>query len=191
MRNGRTRGFTLLELLVAVGLLAVLATVAYRGLASILEAESQVAEQTQRWSGVAVLLEQLGRDLSLAVARPATDGAGRTLPALALAGSEIALTRFEDHDSGAGLRRVGYRLRDGTLEYLVWPAVDSAPGALPAINPVLEGVAGFQLRAHDASGATAAAAWPPGAAIAALPRAVEAQIVLAGGERLTRVFLVR
>jgi hypothetical protein len=58
------------------------------------------------------------------------------------------------------------------------------------VNPVLENVADLQLRALDQKGSWSAV-WPAGQQTNALPRAVEAQIVLAGGERITRIFPLR
>jgi general secretion pathway protein J len=160
----KTRGFTLVELLVALALLAVLAVLSLRGLSSMLDAESHVRGDTQRWSVVSMVTSQLGHDLSLASARPEIG-----------AGGELVIARYGDSDvapAQSGPQTVAYRLRNGSLEYRA--------------SPVLENVAAFELRALAPDGT-----WGDLAKPAALPRAVEAQIVLAGGERITRVFLLR
>jgi general secretion pathway protein J len=160
----KTRGFTLVELLVALALLAVLAVLSLRGLSSMLDAESHVRGDTQRWSVVSMVMSQLGHDLSLASARPEIG-----------AGGELVIARYGDSDvapAQSGPQTVAYRLRNGSLEYRA--------------SPVLENVAAFELRALAPDGT-----WGDLAKPAALPRAVEAQIVLAGGERITRVFLLR
>jgi len=192
-------GFTLVELLVAMAILALLASVSFRGLSSILEAEAHVQSETRRWNDVAVVIAQFGRDLSLAVPRPVRGSSGEVLAAMVISGpsdetrGQIVVTRLGDSDSASsqsGLRRIGYRLRAGVLEYLSWPAADSAPAAMPSVNPVLENVADLQLRALDQNG-TWSVVWPAGPQANALPRAVEAQIVLAGGARITRIFPLR
>jgi type II secretion system protein J len=182
-----------------MAVLAMLASVSFRGLSSILEAEAHVQSETRRWNDVAVVIAQLGRDLSLTVPRPVRGSAGEVLAAMIISGpsdeiqGQIVVTRLGDGDSASpqsGLRRIGYRLRAGILEYLVWPAADSAPEATASVNPVLENVADLQLRALDQDGSWSAV-WPAGQQANALPRAVEAQIVLAGGERITRLFPLR
>ena len=64
------RGFTLLELLVALGVLALLATIGWRGLDSILAAQLAVQAEMRRWSDIDRVMQQLGRDVSLAIEAP-------------------------------------------------------------------------------------------------------------------------
>jgi general secretion pathway protein J len=163
----KPRGFTLIELLVALALLAVLAVLSLRGLSSMLDAEAHVRGDTQRWSEVSMVMSQLGHDLSLASSRPE------------MAGGELVIARYGDSDvapAQSGPQTVGYRFRNGSLEYRV----------RATISPVLENVAAFELRALGADGA-----WGDLSKPAALPRAVEAQIVLSGGERISRIFLLQ
>lgn len=199
----RARGFSLVELLVAVAVLAVLASVSFRGLNSVLDAETGVAAETRRWNELAIVTAQLGHDLSLAVNRPVRGDGDADRPALVLrpgsgamggdANAQLALTRLGDAESAstAGeVRRVGWRLREGTLEYLAWPAMDAASGVLPTVSAVLENVAELQLRALGEDGLWRGA-WPASGAADALPRAVEVQILLAGGARISRLFALR
>jgi general secretion pathway protein J len=162
----KPRGFTLVELLVALALLAVLAVLSLRGLSSMLDAESHVRGDTQRWSEVSMVMSQLGHDLSLASARPE------------VADGELVIARYGDSDvapAQSGPQTVFYGLKNGSLEYRVRAVA----------TPVLENVVAFELRALAPDGT-----WGDLSKPAALPRAVEAQIVLAGGERVTRVFLL-
>lgn len=192
-------GFTLVELLVAMAVLAVLASVSFRGLSSILEAEAHVQSETRRWNDVAVALAHMSRDLSLAVPRTVRDNAGHARAAIVIGGQPdgtqglLQLTRLGDGDGASSqgdLRRIEYRLRAGTLEYLVWPAPDQAPGAAPSVSPVLENVAGLELRALGQDG-TWSSVWPAGQQASVLPRALEARIQLASGERITRLIPLR
>jgi general secretion pathway protein J len=199
----RQRGFTLLELLVALAVLALLGALGYRGLDSVLDAESRLQAESRRWDDVSLLFSQLSEDLAMAVERSARDDADRASPALLLrdAGGDAAsaddaqlmvmrLGIGEGAATQSAPRRVGYRLRDGALEYLVWPAPDSAPGAVPTSYAVLENVADLQLQALDFDGRWTTA-WPAGRAASALPRAVTVRIVLAGGEEISRILPVR
>lgn len=198
------RGFTLLELLVTLALLALLASISFRGLGSILDTGVHIDAELQRWQAASAFFAQLEDDISSAIEQPARDQAGRSqaalilrreasLEALTQMESRLTLTRLGSADAGASHtepRRVGYRLREGTLEYLLWPALNVAPEARPLASPVLENVAAFRLRALGRDGAWSAI-WPADRPVEGLPRALEAEVVLVGGARLRRILALR
>jgi general secretion pathway protein J len=118
----------------------------------------------------------------------------------------IAFTRsgeFDASGSPTAPRRVGYRVRNGALERLVWTALDQVTQNPPTVTLVLLGVSRLGLRYRDAAG-TWRASWPmsagqdtPGAARAhvdrsgavdiTLPSGVDVTIELAGGEQIQRL----
>lgn len=195
----RQRGFTLLELLAAMAVLALLGALGFRGLSSVLEAESRLQAETRRWNDLGLLFSQLGEDMTMAVERPVREFAGRTSPALSLQEPtdpihpHLVLTRLgigEGSAAQSAQRRVGYRLREGKLEYLVWPSPDGVPGVPPAAYVAFEHVASVQWQALDADGRWVNS-WPAGRAANALPRAISLRLALAGGDEVTRILALR
>jgi general secretion pathway protein J len=174
----RARGFTLIELLAALAVLAVLAALGFRGLSSVLDAEAHVREEARRWDEVGLLFAQLREDFSSAIE-------GRGLALGSVAEAQLVLERFGEAP-GIPPRRVGYRLREGVVEYLLWPSVPAAL-AQPSGHAVLGGVAELRFTALREDG-TWTPVWPPAPA---LPRAVAVELVLAHGERLTRLYPVK
>jgi general secretion pathway protein J len=173
-------GFTLLELLAALAVLAVLASLSFRGLSSVLDGEAHVREEARRWREIGLLLGQLREDISSAM-----EARGLALGSSAQA--QLVLTRFAD-EPAAPPRRVGYRLREGTVEYLLWPYGGDAGAPPAAAYAVLDNVAELRLSALRDDG-TWAPVWPAGSQ--ALPRALAVELALTSGERVTRLFALK
>ena len=171
------KGFTLIELLVALAVLAVLAVIGTRGLTAVLESQARVGAEERRWNDLSLALSQVAHDLSLAVSRPeAADE------------SALLITRLgEDVVGRRGARRVGYRLRAGSIEYLAWAPSQPATSA-PEVHRLLDGVATLKWRSLDDAGN-----WVPVAAAptSVLPRALELDLALTGGDRIVRIFALR
>ena len=155
------------------------AALSFRSLSSVLDSEAHVRAEARRWSEVGLLLAQMTEDVS-----SVSDVGSFALGASAQA--DLVLTRFGDAP-GAPPRRVGYRLRQGRVEYLLWSRAQDAASPPAAVYPVLERVAAMQLSALREDGSWGPA-WTPGAL---LPRAVAVELVLASGERVTRLFTLR
>jgi general secretion pathway protein J len=193
----RQRGFTLVEMLVALTIFALMSVLAYRGLNAVLQTREHLTEDNRRWRDIALTLAQLEQDLNQVVNRPVRDSGDLQLPALvgdplALGANEAPLSFSRmglAWQTGvlADVQRHGYRLNNGTIEQLVWPVLDQAPRSEPAVNQLLERVSRFELRYLDGSG-TWQPQWPLPGLAATLPAALEVVIELDGGARLTRVF---
>ncbi|NLC01615.1 MAG: type II secretion system minor pseudopilin GspJ, partial [Pseudomonas formosensis] len=69
IRSERKRqgGFTLLEMLIAMAVFAVMSMVAYQGLRAVLDADHITREQAQRLADLQVTLSVLERDLAQVV----------------------------------------------------------------------------------------------------------------------------
>jgi len=185
------RGFTLLELLIALAILALLSVLGYRAIASLTDSEVRLSAETARWRALDALFMRLEADLRQAQprdARTATgsepawlggiDGDGNADLRFSRSGPEFLL------EPGSAGQRLGYRLRDSAVEVLYWPYLDAAPGSLPAPYVLVEGITRFRVDYLDRGGATHDR-WPV-AGEPPLPRAVRVALTLAGGETVER-----
>ncbi len=185
------RGFTLLEVLVALVLLGVFAFASYRALNAVLEAERLAVAEMLRWRELARTFSRLESDLADAVL---VGGDARGAPSGFRVGGEapgevgFALDRLLPEDDPAGLQRVAYRYADGRLVRRL-ERMAPAGGAAAGEATLLQGLRGFSLRYMDEAGQ-----WQPNwqaRTPRALPRALEVTLELAGGEPLRRVFRLR
>jgi general secretion pathway protein J len=134
------RGFTLVEALVAIAILGLVALLAWRATAAMTDSEVRLANESARWRELDTVVARVEADLRAALPRRARSG-NATEAALSLAPQDAAgdalliFTRAGPDavdEAGSGGQRVGYRLRDGSIEALFWPAIDNPAATVPA-----------------------------------------------------------
>lgn len=191
----RERAFTLVELLVALAIFAIVSAFAYRGLGVLLDSREALERDSRRWRDLSLFVGRFERDVQAALDRPAIGPSGTTLAAVSsvldlggAAATGLAVTR-----AGASLyanelaapQRVGYRYAEGRVERLAWPGVDAGPRAEAVATPVLEDVRSLAFRFLDR-----AFEWRRDWSLPAnqgMPLAVEMTVELSGGEKIVRI----
>lgn len=187
-----TRGFTLVEALVAIAILAIVATIAWRATAAMTDSESRLATETARWRQLDAMLARMEADMREAVPRTVRHGTGSEPawyagPGDADGNSEVAFTRAGPSaidEPGSGGQRVGYRLRNGRVEVLYFAHLDNVAGKEPDAYALADGIARFRVLELGADGRWIDR-WPVSAANA-MPRGVRIEIGLAGGGTIER-----
>lgn len=129
-----SRGFTLLEMVVSIGIFAIIAAISYSALNGFLDARAHINSQNDRLRALQTMFVLLEQDLRYAVDRPVRDEYGDAEPAfvgsvdLPLAdGERLRLTTVRPAPVGGGrhqLTRVAWRLRDGALYRVSWRVLD-------------------------------------------------------------------
>ncbi|UVE19082.1 type II secretion system minor pseudopilin GspJ [Pseudomonas sp. LS44] len=180
----RSAGFTLLELLVAIAIFAVLALATYRMLDSVLRTDAATREQERQLRELTRGIAAFERDVLQVLARPVRDAYGEPRSALEGEGGDkpaIELTRSGwRNPTGAvrsRLQRVRWQLSGEQWQRRYWLVLDQAQDSQPQVQQVLDGVMHFSLRYLDDEGQWIDS-WPAdrGASeesLQLLPRAVE------------------
>ena len=146
-------GFTLLELLVALTIFAIVAVLAYGGLNQILKADAQLRAQQARLAAVQWVFSQMSQDFSQHLGREARDEFGDRLPALQGSHNQVQFSRAgwanPLQQPRSQVQRVEWTLAQQQLSRAYWLSVDRARDALPQRAVLLEPVTALRLRYFD------------------------------------------
>lgn len=195
----RTRGFTLVELLVVIGIFGFVSVMAYGGLNSVLKSRTAIKESLQRTAEIQKAYQRLRNDFQQVRNRPVRDGFGDAQPAvLGLAVPSVEFTRGGWRNPLSlprpSLERVSYQVKEGVLLRASFRVLDQSQDAKPVELKLLTKVNEFRLRyLNDAR--EWQDTWPPLSATGAkvnadapAPRAIEVTLVTSAEGELQFVF---
>ena len=153
MSRRATAGFTLVEVLIALGITAFVSVIAYTSLSAVLSGAERLRENTDRSYEINRAFMILSRDLRQFVDRSIRDEFGEREPGLTgglLARFPLSFTRTGWHNPNgyprSNLQRVNYRLEDDALWRDSYTVLDRAASTEPTSVLLLEGVEEVQLR---------------------------------------------
>lgn len=159
----RQKGLTLLELLIAVAVFAIMAALAYGGLNTVLASRDQVEKQSSELAGLQKAFFRINRDISQVVARGIRDGFGDVQDAMRDKRGQLVDKEdlFEFTRTGrfnptgqprSYLQRIAYGVEDNKLIRYSWNVLDRAQDSEPAKYVLLEKIKRVELRFLDAQG---------------------------------------
>ena len=157
-------GFTLMEMLIAVLVFAMVGLISAQLLSRTLDSQSVIRERGDRLTDVHRAMQILQRDLMQLSNRPIREGYGSVVgPLLIGTDGAIEFTRVGWRNPlqtpRAEVQRVGYSLVDGELLRGYWRIADRAQDAEPAFQTLLTDVERIEFFALDISG-NEHAFWP-------------------------------
>lgn len=185
----KQQGFTLLELLIASIIFAIMALMAYGGLDNVIK-NSQASQQAlERLQQVQQSVSVLNRDLLQIIPRDIRDEYGNKQAYLTAGNNADNLIEFTRGGRvnpanllRSSLLRVAYQLDDEKLVRLQWPQLDRAQGVEARQTVLIDKVEDFSLRFLDQNNEWQQQ-WPPlntgsGAAAAGAVQLLAIEVVL-------------
>lgn len=158
------RGFTLIEVLVAVAVAAILAVMGFGAMKQALESRERINEHAARLRSLQFTMRSLVQDLSQVAARPVREPIGGEFQPAVKGGTEFAFTRggWSNPVGGArsNLQRVRYVLRDGVLYREYWLVLDAVIDSPVITRQLVDKVLNFKVRYMNV-GRELQDSWPP------------------------------
>ena len=161
-------GFTLVEVLVALAVFAIIGVMAARILAGMVDISEFTQQRGQVLAATQRAFAIIERDIEQLAHRPVRDEMGDPTAAVTVGGVTLAEFTRAGWQNPLGyprpeLQRVAYVVEDDTLVRKFWPVLDRAPDTEPVAQTLLTGVAAATFVARDSDGGEHSY-WPAGAA---------------------------
>lgn len=162
----KTKGFTLIEILVALLIFAIIGILAAMSLKTIISAHRKLKIVDHHLLQLQLSMTLMRRDLLQVIDRKVRDANGDQEPAfLAHGPMDITFTRTGlvnplNMRRQSNMQRVGYALQGDQLVRLTWDVLDEPPGAKPESQVILSGVQSLSWQFITNTGTTSEV-WPP------------------------------
>ena len=193
------RGFTLIEVLVAMGIIAIIGVMALEGLTEAIAQKSIASERADRWREIQLAMRVVTQDLAQIHPRPTREELGESFQPSLLASPTaqfpLELSRGGWSNPGGFARgtvlRVAYAWEEDALLRFTWPVLDRTLATPPQRTELLTGVTNLEVRFRAPSGEWSSE-WPPRDMAGAMryisvPRAIEVAIELEDFGRVWRI----
>ncbi len=205
----KNRGFTIIEVVIAIFISAIMFAIGYNAINQALENRDQLTASQDRVNEIQRGMRIVAQDFSQIVARAARDtaGNGQLMPAIYATGSDNTVLTFTraGWSNPAGIQRpaeqrVRYRYFEGSLVREHWLAVDPALNSEPQQRIVFTGITAVEVRFLDPVSRSWRNDWPAVTAsgpvssinvsqlLLTRPLAIEFTVVFEDWGRVQRVF---
>ena len=156
-RSNKTLGFTLVEILVALLVFAVVGLLSTRLLSQSIDNQNNLQDRGQRLAEIHRAIRVLQRDIVQLSRRKIRDAQGEELPALMVSDQgaiEFSRVGWRNplRQPRSEVQRVGYRWQDEKIIRGYWLALDRSYDAEPAYQTLLEDVEAIEFFAVDQLG---------------------------------------
>lgn len=196
-RRNRGKGFTLIEVLVSIAIFASLSVAAYQVVSQVQRSNLLSQERTARMNELQRTMVMMDNDFrQMALRRMRTEGeepAGKLIfwsdylldsDAKGLMFARVGWHNPQQQFPRGEVTKVGYRLKDETLQRVWWRYPDTPAGQEAIVMPLLTQVESFGLRFYD--GKQWQNEWDSSDT---LPKAVSVELTLKDYGKITRTYL--
>ncbi|VAW69477.1 hypothetical protein MNBD_GAMMA10-1792 [hydrothermal vent metagenome] len=203
----KSRGFTLIEVMIAMAIFAIVSSLAYTGLQSVMNSKVKTESALERLQQLQMTMLTLSSDMQQISSREGHDALGGRLLSFTTQDASLLVDftrggwRNPANQARSTLQRVAYRIDEDQLIRIHWPHVDRADDELRVERTLISNIESLELRFLDnrnqwltdwPNPAALAATNPDGtpAAPPAPPRAVEVTLKMNDWGEIKRLIRV-
>lgn len=147
------KGFTLLEMVIAMAIFAVIMIIVMGGINMVMRSQEQVSVRAKRLANLQMAVTVLVRDLTQIVERPVRDYNGELTTIITVNPKSAIHLEFTSGGNvnpnqqyqRSTLQRIGYGLDNGMLIRFTWPVLDRVSSTQMARRHILSDVVNFEV----------------------------------------------
>ena len=194
-QNKKNRGFTLLEILVALFVFAILSLILSSALRNVISAQIGTEKNAERLRALQITLLLMSRDVEQIVSRPIKTAAGKDEKAFIGTSQGFTLTHTgianpTGYAKQSALQRTRYLYHDNRLWRAVWPVLDQAPQTIAHSRLLLSGVMDVRFDYLDKD-KHFQSTWPlEGSDPHLLPRAIKVTLSISEWGRISQIYVL-
>ena len=152
----KINGFTLIELMVAIMIFAVISVISYRTISSLVTTKQIVTASQDKWGSIAKGVAKIDSDWNRAIPLVVRDANGMVLPSIlgknTLNGPfdsqlEMTISGFLGNDvyGSTPPQRIGFRFDKGKLYLVTWPVLNRTTNTQPRLDLLIDNVEDFHV----------------------------------------------
>lgn len=151
------RGFTLIELMIAIMIFAIISVISYRTLSALIMTRDVVNKAQDKWGGISKTINEMSIYINRAIPLLGLDESGAPLPSVwgknKISGNfdsqiEMSTSGFiGDLTYGSSPpKRIGFRYTNGSLFLVIWSELNRAPNSKPDMILLSDQIASFTVK---------------------------------------------
>ncbi|MDR3478883.1 MAG: type II secretion system minor pseudopilin GspJ [Gammaproteobacteria bacterium] len=190
------KGFTLLEVLVALFIFTIIAVIMTSALHNILNIQAETEKHASRINELQMTFLLMSRDIEQTIDRPITNAKGMKESAFVGAADQLAFTHGgmanpEGQLQRSTLQRVSYHLENGKLIRETWNVLDQVPTTHGNSRTLLNAVTEMRIEYLDQNGIFRHS-WPAAEQTNSppLPRGVRISLTLEKWGKITQFYVI-
>jgi len=189
-----SRGFTLLEILIALFIFSILSLMMASALRTVINAHAGTEKNAERLRDLQIALLVMSRDVEQTVLRPITNPVGKEEEAFIGTPRGFTFTHagYANPDGSlarSSLQRTGYSWEDNTLWRLSWAVLDQSPDSKPHRRRLLDNVIDAKFEYLDKDNHFRDG-WPISGDDQPLPRAVRVLLTLNKWGKISQLYII-